>query len=402
MIKLLVETKSLHNVPNYKPSRASELARIINEDFNIPVTNFKKLRKNDFYIYIIELNGSVEDWCHKKLFEHIPNKVYELIEKKKCILVFNNEAEGDDLNPTPTVDMYHIMHNLLSQYKIPQSQFYFINGDLHFDKNYTSWCLEKNVKKKINHFCIHRWFNNDISEPVAVLSAIQQEKGKSKDFLSLNRGGRPHRIDHLYFLISRNLLSKGFVSGFVTPEASVEGPTYIENAKKKDYLKKINITLPLLLDGNWANLHPSLNFEDHIYPINFYCNSFLNFVTETHFDSPNCFLTEKSFRPLLLGHPFIILGSKNMLLQLDNLGFKVDFDFIDPSYDNVKNPIKRFTLANNELYKWCSLTYEEKIKNIERNIDKIEFNQQLMLKKNLRFNGYERFVKILRESIKVE
>ena len=54
------------------------------------------------------------------------------------------------------------------------------------------------------------------------------------------------------------------------------------------------------------------------------------------------FITEKTFRPIACGHPFIVLGNNNILKTLHDLGFETFGSLWDESYDTVIVDSDRF------------------------------------------------------------
>jgi len=74
---------------------------------------------------------------------------------------------------------------------------------------------------------------------------------------------------------------------------------------------------------------------------NEYFTTLFNLIAETTTDVP--FLTEKTMMAILLGKPFLILGSKNIHKVLLDHGFKLYdelFDYSFDSYDNVDDRIE--------------------------------------------------------------
>ena len=53
------------------------------------------------------------------------------------------------------------------------------------------------------------------------------------------------------------------------------------------------------------------------------------------------FPTEKTYKSLMLGHPFILYGGKHSLAKLRAMGFETFSNDIDESYDNANWPIER-------------------------------------------------------------
>jgi len=67
-----------------------------------------------------------------------------------------------------------------------------------------------------------------------------------------------------------------------------------------------------------------------------YKHFLIDIVAET-FTSGDCFfVTEKTVRPMLLKKPFIVMGSKDYLCYLRQLGFRTFHDFWDEEYDGYE------------------------------------------------------------------
>lgn len=165
----------------------------------------------------------------------------------------------------------------------------------------------------------------------------------TKYFLSLNRTARPHRQSLFQFLVQFNLLDKfdysyhGEATYFDFVKSSGElydrlnkeiGTTWYND--KLD-LKSIFKMLPITgtFDKSWT-----MGVGDTKY----YENSFLSVITETTFVSDPLFfdfLSEKSFKPLSMGHPFLLLSTYKSLTTLKNLGFETCSSIFDESYDDM-------------------------------------------------------------------
>lgn len=69
----------------------------------------------------------------------------------------------------------------------------------------------------------------------------------------------------------------------------------------------------------------------------FYPDIFVDIVAETWTQGDCFFVTEKTVRPILLKKPMIVMGSKNYLEYLRQMGFKTFYDFWDENYDGFSN-----------------------------------------------------------------
>lgn len=67
----------------------------------------------------------------------------------------------------------------------------------------------------------------------------------------------------------------------------------------------------------------------------------IDVVTETLFDDDRLHLTEKSLRPMACAQPFIMVGPWGSLEYLRGYGFETFGDYVDESYDCIKDPVLR-------------------------------------------------------------
>jgi hypothetical protein len=74
-------------------------------------------------------------------------------------------------------------------------------------------------------------------------------------------------------------------------------------------------------------------------------NSFVNIVTETRYDTPFQFISEKTLKPIISKRPFILLSSPGTLALLKSFGFKTFDQWWDESYDQEKDHYKRFKMV---------------------------------------------------------
>ena len=83
-----------------------------------------------------------------------------------------------------------------------------------------------------------------------------------------------------------------------------------------------------------------------------YCDTYFSLVTETVFDYPYSFRTEKIAKPLAVGHPWIVASNTGFYRDMRNLGFKTFDSLIDESFDSIDNSqerMDRITAVVNDL-----------------------------------------------------
>jgi len=111
----------------------------------------------------------------------------------------------------------------------------------------------------------------------------------------------------------------------------------------------------------------------------FYNNFAIDIVSETAFDYPHAFVSEKTLRPLVLKTPFIAVGPHNFLEYLHSFGFTTFGDIWSEDYDKIKDPQDRFEACTKTIESVLSLPLDE-IKSIISEIEpRLEKNRQILL-----------------------
>jgi len=68
-----------------------------------------------------------------------------------------------------------------------------------------------------------------------------------------------------------------------------------------------------------------------------YRDTYFSLVTETVFNYPYSFRTEKIWKPIAVGHPFIAVANQGFYRDIHNLGFKTFSHVVDESFDTIDN-----------------------------------------------------------------
>jgi hypothetical protein len=108
-----------------------------------------------------------------------------------------------------------------------------------------------------------------------------------------------------------------------------------------------------------------------------YTDSYCSIVLETHYDadsSRGAFLTEKTFKAIKHGHPFVIVGCAGSLQALRELGYRTFDHAIDNNYDTVSDNTQRWIKCRDSIAK---LQQQDMHKWFDSCRDDIEHNQKL-------------------------
>lgn len=98
-----------------------------------------------------------------------------------------------------------------------------------------------------------------------------------------------------------------------------------------------------LFNNDWGEIY--LNSQA-------YNDSYFSLVTETVFDYPYSFRTEKIWKPVAIGHPFVVASNCGYYRDLHRTGFRTFGHVIDESFDQIENNqdrLKRIVQVVNDL-----------------------------------------------------
>jgi len=87
---------------------------------------------------------------------------------------------------------------------------------------------------------------------------------------------------------------------------------------------------------NFIDTYTTIGYDHQLYQ-----QSFLQVVTETVYNYPVCYISEKTIKPIVNKRPFVILGPVHSLKCLQSLGFRTFDNFWDESYDDIASPENR-------------------------------------------------------------
>jgi hypothetical protein len=72
-----------------------------------------------------------------------------------------------------------------------------------------------------------------------------------------------------------------------------------------------------------------------------YIDTYFSLVTETVFDYPYSFRTEKIWKPIAMAHPWIAVANAGYYRDIKNLGFQTFGHVLDESFDSIEDSQKR-------------------------------------------------------------
>lgn len=235
------------------------------------------------------------------------------------------------------------------------------NLDLLYHKNTGAICTSERNSDNVDALCakynwdshyyfFHGWAALDWYrgyDKTFLIKPIQSRK-IAKTFISPNRiiaGERRHRLEMLYYIFKYGMVSNNISCPSICPA---------ENINILDAVVPLKLRYPDIQDVFSAQSLP-INFANESEHPMHSCwlslfdesgESLLYLVTETVATGRRWHLTEKTFKPIALGMPFVIVGTKGSLEYLRSYGFQTFSNIWDESYDQADDDVRIKKIAN--------------------------------------------------------
>jgi len=215
------------------------------------------------------------------------------------------------------------------------------------------------------------WHRNQAIPPTPV-----HTNRRLRDFTVLSRTHKWWRATAMTDLHRTGLLNNSYWSyrtDVTTDEAETDNPIEVDTLEIRTDINQFLSNGPYSCD---ALTHEQHN-DHHLIETNHFTDSYCNIVLETHFDadgSGGAFLTEKTFKAIKHGQPFVIVGCPGSLAALRELGYRTFDHVVDNSYDTIQNNTERWIavrsviaqLKSQDLHTWFESCRSD-----------VEHNQQL-------------------------
>jgi hypothetical protein len=174
------------------------------------------------------------------------------------------------------------------------------------------------------------------------------DRNITKTFIAPNRivaGERQHRLEMLYHIFKNRMTHNHVSCPAICPA---------ENISVLDAIKPLSARYPDIESVFAAELLP-MNFAGesghpmHSCWLSLFdesAESLLYLITETVAHGRRHHLTEKTFKPIALGMPFVIVGTRGSLEYLRSYGFRTFEGIWDESYDLAEDDVRIERIAS--------------------------------------------------------
>lgn len=192
---------------------------------------------------------------------------------------------------------------------------------------------------------------------VAAGEDVRAVADKPHDFLFLNGRLRPHRKYLLHRLRELDLLDRGLWT-CLEQRCDMRWTSYLALPyQDRDLMNEPESIQLLPAKYEIARAVPNLGCDlpdrdikhflfnntwgDAIINPRAYTDTAFSIVTETIYDYPFTFRTEKIWKPMIMAHPFVAVANVGYYRALHAAGFRTFGDLIDESFDNIWEPHER-------------------------------------------------------------
>jgi len=324
-------------------------------DYHCEITEHVKHYAKDvfgsFYDYPIT-PGAVYVLGRSQMKRHA-ERVRNIIESRQAHIVFSNPAEGSETFYGQI--QYLGVRDLVANGSLPIIS----GGDID-----TGW---RNMPYDSFVNGVLRMAENNVA--TQRFNEIFEKKDKPYKFLFLNGRLRTHRKWMLESMRQRGLLDVSLYTCLETGTSGHGGVTLMQGEEdlmfRQEPLKYLpaeyevdlytkNIGLHNTDDGKYAKYKLFNNEWGEVYikpeP---YIDTYFSLITETVFHTPYSFRTEKIWKAILMGHPWICVANPGFYRDMHNLGFKTFGSLIDESFDAIGNPQDRLTRIADSVQELC-------------------------------------------------
>ena len=337
------------------------------------------------FVFPLELRWEFVEWLARNrgtdfVTPYVPPMVLSAARAGKAVILLFFGHEGRMLSFTSNPDgeersVYDLIFRFISLHDLPPGAVWFISGNLSGRREYETWKRRRLGDKDLpdpfearfaEHFsylvqAIRRaheqgfdldvqWHAKQLPHGVNLhqathltVKSVRQNTHPSarcgalspKLFLSMNRVARPHRRTIVCHLLRRGFLEHSIVSFRDDhPDRS-----RFDDPEMQRAWKELQKRQPLVIDRDLP-LDFGRYMQDNFAAVTIgeawpYRDTSFSIVCETHFTNDILFVSEKVWKPIVNGHPFVIVGTSGTLAYLRSLGFRTFTPIINEYYDEL-------------------------------------------------------------------
>lgn len=334
---------------------------ILPEYKNVSYIRMDKIH-TEFYFFIVNIHN-VNFFSEMKDtgLSHVNPKIIEDANAGKCKIIFIQDTEGmSGLIGFPSEFDFKIIQDWCDIFNVNPDSVHYICGNLISDKR----AIEQGCKCYVHPISVQETWNNVITFPKSVTEFNPTTPNYL--YLNYNRQSRFHRVYMLSKLLKHNLFGKGMNSFNAMGKTANDVVFHLDQIEPglDECARQLFDLAPIFVDTDNTNITSSAG------DLSNYTETFISLITETLTESGTLFCSEKTWRSIIVGHPFMILGSTNALKYLKSQGFKTFDTWLDESYDDHDDLSKKINIIVANLERFNEMSVDE-LKSIRHQMEPI-------------------------------
>ena len=348
-------------------------------------SQIKTNEKLDFYY--IQFSDK-ESFKIYDIVDIVPAADLDKIKQGNAFLVLDNALEYF----IDTVDS--IYRNIILKHNVPAEQVMFLSAVPNMIDTVKSVAAKYRLPQiKVDYFNVFEATGIDTVHKNKNIIGITKTKKWPKKFLCLNRRWRPHRPLMMMMLHERNLLDKGHISFGKSDRGDNWNSSFRELRHLHKDSKFVNdliarnkdiVTMPNLYLDTTDLVTNRAEYESSI--IKYYKETYFSVVNETTYHEGIPFFSEKIFKVMAIGHPFVLSTVANSLPILRSLGYKTFSPYINETYDTIEDDGDRMTAIVDEIERLCNMDKSQTLEFIANVRPILAHNYNVLVAKKRKWN----------------
>jgi len=327
--------------------------------------------------------------------KYLSKIIVELVNQNEIKIAMINFFESDRYdNIWRTMSYYEYFCNKLKIYK--KNNIFIIGNDININelpRQYPKDHFRFIVSHGVIRYFLDKIYSLNIDTTKYIENYINKSD-KEKVFLSMVNHGRTSKYFTHQYLRYNNCLKNSFYSyihedhydnhkSYPIDDLYSQFPIINEELDKYPDFKKFIIDNPNIgkhfLPQDYLNTnHHAYNVSNQVVYLNDYwtCNTYFSVINETHFNDLASWITEKTFKMFYYGHPFILVGGRNVLKHLREMGFQTFPELFDESYDSMPCNLDKLMFICDQIKYYNTEEGIQKLKKITPTLkDKLLYNR---------------------------
>jgi hypothetical protein len=283
--------------------------------------------------YIYYVSARAPNFFVYKDLPALPAHIKQDVDNRRTSVLFFQPYEGGR-SWGNAGDDYQVIEDWIDRSQIDPRTVHFIHG---------------NLKPYSTRFHLHHVQAFELWNALEGTPAVYNG---DKVFVNYNRIPRSHRVQFVAEMIRTGLDKYGYIS-FNTAGVEIhEAGTY--HKALRPIVEQLRTTRLLLDTDSVDNLAMAI-CKNH------YSQTLLSLVSETLAQPGTLFISEKTWKPIQQGHPFMIFGNPGTLAYLRSFGFDTFDNFFDTRYDDIEDVNTRMYHILGEIKRLSTFTKAQRI-----------------------------------------